>query len=156
MKKKIYIYSLLYCLLDQLTKYIIDNNLIFNHNYSIINKFFYLTKIYNYGASWNILNNMCLLIIILSFVFLYFIIKYYPNFKKNKRNNIAFSLLIGGILGNLIDRIIHGYVIDYFHFYLFGYDYPIFNIADIGIVIGVILIIISIWKGEDKNGNSSK
>jgi signal peptidase II len=88
--------------------------------------------------------------------FLYFIIKYYPNFKKNKRNNIAFSLLIGGILGNLIDRIIHGYVIDYFHFYLFGYDYPIFNIADIGIVIGVILIIISIWKGEDKNGNSSK
>ena len=56
-------------------------------------------------------------------------------------------MLIGGILGNLFDRIIYGYVIDYLDFYILGYNYPVFNIADMCIVISVFLIIIDTIRG---------
>ena len=58
-----------------------------------------------------------------------------------------YSLLIGGILGNLFDRIIYGYVVDYLDFYFFNYNFPIFNIADICIVCSVVLIIIDTLRG---------
>ena len=77
---------------------------------------------------------------------------------KNKKfdwfNIIFYSLLIGGILGNLFDRIIYGYVIDYLDFYIFGYNFPIFNVADICIVISVIMIIIdTLWRGNGEIGS---
>ena len=65
-------------------------------------------------------------------------------------------MLLGGILGNLSDRILFGYVKDFISLYIFGYSFPVFNIADICIVVGVIILIISILRGEDKNGSSSK
>ena len=70
-------------------------------------------------------------------------------FKMNTRNSFAFALTISGILSNLTDRIFLGYVRDFLDFTIFGYDYPIFNIADIAIVVGVILLIVAIIKGED-------
>ena len=78
------------------------------------------------------------------------------SFKKNTRNNIAFSIMLAGIAGNLVDRVCLGYVRDFLDFNIFGYSYPVFNLADTFIVIGVILLIIAIIKGEDKNGSSSK
>ena len=75
------------------------------------------------------------------------------NFKNNFRNNMAFGLLMGGIIGNLIDRLFLGYVRDFLAFRIFNYNYPVFNLADTFIVVGVILLIIAIIKGEDKIGN---
>ena len=63
--------------------------------------------------------------------------------------------MLGGITGNLIDRVVHGQVIDYLDFNILGYDFPVFNLADIAIVVSMILIIILVIKG-DKNGVSSK
>ena len=83
------------------------------------------------------------------------IIRYSYSFKKTKLNTYGFGLLLGGILGNLSDRLIFGYVKDFLDFIIFRYDFPVFNIADISIVIGVVLLIISILKGEDKNGSKS-
>lgn len=78
---------------------------------------------------------------------------YMQKFKQNRRNMIAFSLVIGGLLGNLIDRIIHGYVIDFIDFYVLNYNYPIFNFADSFICIGVCMLLYAIFMGED-NENS--
>ena len=81
---------------------------------------------------------------------------YQKGFKESKRNSVAFGLVYGGLLGNLCDRIRFGYVIDYLKFYIGGYEFPVFNLADIAIVVGFILIIYAIYRGEDKHGNKSK
>ena len=73
----------------------------------------------------------------------------------NTTSQISFGLLIGGIMGNLIDRVIHMQVIDYLDFNFFGFDFPVFNLADILIVVSMVLIIVQIFKGE-KNEMSSK
>ena len=83
------------------------------------------------------------------------IIRYSYFFKKTKLNTYGFGLLLGGILGNLSDRLIFGYVKDFLDFIIFKYDFPVFNIADICIVTGVALLIISILKGEDNSGSKS-
>ena len=70
-------------------------------------------------------------------------------FKENKRNIIAFSLIFGGLLGNLIDRIIYGYVVDYLRFIIFGYNFPIFNLADICFSLGDIYC--GLKEGECRN-----
>lgn len=61
---------------------------------------------------------------------------------------ISYIFLTGGIIGNLIDRIIYGYVVDYLRFIIFDYNFPIFNLADICITIGVILLIINMLRKE--------
>ena len=58
-------------------------------------------------------------------------------------------MVIGGIVGNLVDRILYGAVIDYLSFDFFGYSFPIFNIADIGITIGFLILVIDIFRGDD-------
>ena len=60
----------------------------------------------------------------------------------SKIQEVAYSFLLGGIIGNLIDRIFRGYVIDFLDFKLFGYDYPVFNLADSFIVVSIIVLII--------------
>ena len=74
------------------------------------------------------------------------------SYASNKFNDTAFGLLFGGILGNLCDRIFYGYVRDFIGLNIFGYNFPIFNIADMSIVIGVILIVVATFKGDVKNG----
>ena len=62
---------------------------------------------------------------------------------RSKIENLSYGMIIGGIIGNLFDRIFYNYVIDFLDFKIFGYDYPIFNLADTFIVIGVILLVIN-------------
>ncbi len=156
MKRKISLFTLLFLSIDIISKLIIDNFFNLNETKVIINNFFSLTKVYNTGASWNILTGYRLILIIITLIILVLLILYQNKFKENKRNILAFSLLYGGIIGNLLDRLIYGYVIDFLDFNIFGYDYPVFNIADICIVFGIILLVIAILKKEDENGSSSK
>lgn len=155
MSKKIYIISLVIFILDQITKSLISTYLKLNESIEIIKDFFYIRYINNKGASWGILENNRILLIGLSIIAIIMIIRYSYSFKKTKLNTYGFGLLLGGILGNLSDRLIFGYVKDFLDFIIFKYDFPVFNIADISIVIGVVLLIISILKGEDKNGSKS-
>lgn len=155
MSKKIYIISLIIFILDQITKSLISTYLKLNESIEITKDFFYIRYINNKGASWGILENNRFLLIGLSIIAIIMIIRYSYSFKKTKLNTYGFGLLLGGILGNLSDRLIFGYVKDFFDFIIFRYDFPVFNIADISIVIGVVLLIISILKGEDKSGSKS-
>ena len=156
MKKKIGIFCVLFFVLDFLSKIIIDNNLDLAKPIIIIDNFFKITKVYNYGASWSILTGYNVILIIIAILMLIFLYFYEQKFIDNIRNILAFSLLYGGILGNLVNRIFLGYVIDFLDFNIFGYNYPVFNLADIWIVCGTILLAIGIIRKEDDYGNNSK
>ena len=156
MKKKVIIFILFFLLLDLISKFFAVRYLTLNESISIIPNFFSLTLLKNTGASFSFLQNSRWMLIFLSILFLIIIVIFYKKFKSNKRNEIAFSLIIGGLIGNLFDRVVKGYVIDFLSFKIFGYDFPVFNIADICITIGVALLIISIIIGDDKNETSSR
>ena len=146
--------SFIVIIIDFITKLIISNNLVMNTSVEIIPNFFSLTYTHNYGGAWSIFNNNTLAITIISFIVIIGIIYYLLKNKVTKKIEIiGYSLLLGGAIGNFIDRIVYGYVIDFFDFYIFGYDFPIFNIADIGIVVGIILLLVSMILEVYKNDN---
>lgn len=146
--------SFIVIIIDFITKLIISNNLVMNSSVEIISNFFYLTYTHNYGGAWSIFDNSTLFITIVSFLIIIGIIYYlFKNKVTKKIEIVGYSLLLGGAIGNLIDRIVYGYVIDFFDFYIFGYDFPIFNVADIGIVVGIILLLVSMILEVYKNDN---
>ena len=148
--KRIMLFSMIIFIIDQIVKLFIGFSLELNTSVTVFNNFFYISNVHNYGAAFSVLYGNRIFLVIVSIITLvlvyYFLLK---NKKFDWFNIILYSLLIGGILGNLFDRIIYGYVVDYLDFYIFGYNFPIFNIADICIVISVILIIIdTLWGGQ--------
>ena len=143
MKKIIALFISILIVLDQLIKYVIDNNLELNETKEIIHNFFSITYVQNFGAAWSMFNGYVFILVIVSFLALFFIYMLFIHNKNlNKMECITYSLLIGGIIGNLIDRVFLGYVIDYLSFNIFGYMFPVFNLADICIVLSVIFLII--------------
>ena len=155
MSKKVYIIALTLFIIDQLSKSLISTYLKLNESILIIKDFFYIRYINDTGASFGMLSNSKILSILLSVIAIIIILRYMNSFKKTKINMIGFGLVLGGVLGNLSDRILFGYVKDFLDFVIFNYNFPVFNLADIFIVIGVIILIISIIRGEDKNGSKS-
>lgn len=149
MNRKILTIAAITLLLDQISKALIEMFLSLNEEVILIKNFFSFHYINNYGAAWNILDNKIPIIILVSIISLIIIYHFMYAFQINRRNNIAFGLVVGGMTGNLMDRWLFGYVRDFFDFQIFQYNYPIFNIADIAIVIGIILLMIAIIKGED-------
>ncbi len=150
MNRKIFLIAVLVLLLDQISKIIV--NILNIKNLIIIKNFFTITLTNNYGIAWSLLQNHAYLIIFLNIIALFIIIRFMFTIKKDPITNISFGLLLGGLAGNLIDRLFLGYVRDFLAFTLFNYNFPIFNIADTCITIGVILLIITILKGEKKDG----
>ena len=154
--KKILVIAFICTLVDQIIKNVLISVLSVGSSISVIGDFFSITMLQNTGAAFSILSSSTLFLILISIVALnliyFFLIK---GRELNRFDIIVYGVLIGGIIGNLIDRVVHGSVIDYLDFNLFGYNFPVFNFADICIVISIILIIISICKGE-KYGVSNK
>ena len=147
MKKK-YIYIVLGIVLlviDQISKLIISKYLV-NSNITLIPKFLTFTYIKNFGAAFGILEGKRVFFIIITVVVSSYLV-YELVKSKDKTNIISLTLIISGILGNFIDRVVLGYVRDFISFSIFN---PVFNIADSFIVIGTILYIINMFVG-DKN-----
>ena len=155
--KRVFKVSLIVTLLDQIVKNLLLLFMNFGNSYSIIKGFFSITLIGNTGAAFSILSSNTYLLIIISIIILNIIYFYFiKNKDLNKLEDISYGLLIGGIMGNLIDRVCHMQVIDYLDFNIFGYNFPVFNLADIAIVISMFLITYEIIKGDKNEVSSSK
>ena len=155
--KKILPISLLLVVIDQIVKILVINKMALQQSIIVINNFFNITYVRNTGAAWSILSGNVLLLIMISIIALGVIYYYLIKDKELKKIDIiSYSMLIGGIIGNLIDRVVHGYVIDYLDFKIFNYNFPIFNIADTLIVISIIIIGISLIVGEYREQNRNK
>lgn len=155
--KKILPISLLFVVIDQIVKILVISKLALQQSITIINNFFNITYVRNTGAAWSILSGNVLLLIMISVLALVAIYYYLIKDKElNKIDIVSYSMLIGGIIGNLIDRIVHGYVIDYLDFKIFNYNFPIFNVADTLIVISIIIIGISLIVGEYREQDRNK
>lgn len=150
MHKDTLLFSLIAIALDQISKIIIASNFNLYESFKIINNF-NITYVNNYGAAWGIFDNSTLILAfigIIASIFIYFV--FVKNEQLSKLQDIFYGLLIGGILGNVIDRIVRGHVIDFIDVKIFGYNFPIFNLADTFIVISIIYIIISLFRNEGK------
>ena len=149
----IIILSIIFLVIDQISKILIIKLLEPNEVITIIKNFLYIIYTNNTGAAFSILLGKRIFLIVVAILIIGILLYY---IKKNKvdgkLNILAFSLIIGGSLGNLIDRIVRGYVVDFISIKLGSYNFPIFNIADSLIVVGVFLLLIG-SKGGNKDDN---
>ena len=142
--KKLFGISFVIVLLDRVLKILVQKFL-GNTKIYIINNFFYLIFTKNNGAAFSMMSGRQFTLILIALFALIYIIYY---IKKYNVKNIGYSFLVGGIIGNLLDRMIYGYVIDFIGIDIFKYHFPIFNIADIFIVVGAFLILLVGEKNE--------
>lgn len=151
---KIYRLMCILLVIDQIIKIVIRHSLNEFQEVKVIKDFFSLIYVQNTGAAFSIMKDATLFLILLSVVFIIFIDKYIrkEESKLTKIDIITYGMIMGGIYGNLIDRIIHRKVTDYLAFNIVNYNFPVFNFADICIVVGAILMVIDIifFKGKSK------
>lgn len=130
--------------LDQLTKFLIRANIQLNESIPIIKDIFYFTYVANTGSAFGLFKNLNWFFVLFAAVVIV-VIFYYLRAEiseKEKNLQLAIGLLLGGTVGNLIDRLFYGAVIDFIDFRI----WPVFNIADSAITISVVLLIILLWK----------
>ena len=125
--------------LDLLFKYLVSTYLT---TVNIIDNFFSLTYVLNDGAAFSLFASRTYLLILIALICLFFIIYELKNNLDDRMLSIGYSLALAGLLGNFLDRLIDGYIIDYLSFKIFTYNFPIFNFADILIVVGIIIVMI--------------
>ena len=123
---------------------IITKHIAQKESITIIKKVLYLTYTENKGVAFSFFAGNKIFIITSTIIVLIILINYIRKNYISKVEQIGYGLIVGGAIGNLIDRLLYGYVIDFIDFKII--NYPIFNIADTAIVIGVILIIIKSFK----------
>lgn len=135
--------------LDQISKFFITKNLLLYQSIPIIKGFFHFTLIHNRGAAFGILKNQVYFFIIISIVAIILISSSLFNHQRHKKVScytISLGLILSGALGNLIDRVFFGYVIDFLDFRI----WPVFNVADSAITVGAVLLGWGILFGKRK------
>ena len=134
-------------LLDQSAKALASKNILLGQTIPVINNIFHLTLVHNRGAAFGIFKNQTVLFVVTSLVAI-IIIGYKLKTRRTGRLDIfvvSLVLILAGALGNLIDRLFLGYVVDFLDFRI----WPVFNIADSAITIGAVLLGLSILKSQD-------
>jgi signal peptidase II len=144
---------ILYCLvilaelsIDQYSKFVIVRDFSLHQSIEIIKDFFSITYVQNFGAGFSILQNAKIFLSVISISVIVMLTYYFFENKKKKDylNKTAYLLIIGGALGNLVDRLKQDFVVDFLDFKIFGYDFPVFNFADCFITVGCFILIIAI------------
>ncbi|MDE3274258.1 signal peptidase II [Pseudoalteromonas sp. G4] len=143
--------------LDQISKWVVSTEMSLYQTIDIL-PVFNFTYVHNYGAAFSFLSEaggwqkyfFSTIAVTISVLLIYWL-KKLP--ATNKLLCSAYALVLAGAIGNLIDRLVHGYVIDFLHVYYQQYDFPVFNIADVAISIGAALLLLDAFfeqKESDK------
>ena len=150
--------------LDILSKYLVKENLTYSDRIPVIEGFFYLTHVRNTGAAFGLFQDVPPAIsqkffVGVTVVAIAIILQFFRKLAPGERlSAVALGLILGGAVGNLIDRVCLGEVVDFLHFVLWGgYVWPDFNLADTWIVVGVSLLVIELLasEGEERAGAES-
>ena len=149
LKKRIYILGIVTFLLDQIVKLAVIRLIPINSIIKVIPNFLYLTFTKNTGGAFSIFDSYPYLLVIVGIMFL-FIFTYYISKREdvNTFEVLSFGFILGGIIGNLFDRIIRSGVVDFIGFIFGSYYFPIFNLADTFIVGGAILMVLDWFRGD--------
>lgn len=135
----VFIVVFLILFLDQISKVVVSEKLFLHQSIPIVKGFFHVTLIHNRGAAFGILKNQVYIFIVISIVAIILIFSSLFNHQRHKKIScytIALGLILSGAVGNLIDRVLFGYVIDFLDFRI----WPVFNVADSAITIGAALL----------------
>lgn len=136
--------SALIVVLDQLTKTVVTRTFTLHESVEVTS-FFNLVLVHNRGAAFSFLSNadgwqreLFIAIALTAAVWIAWLLRRHA---AETRFSFALSLILGGAIGNVIDRVIHGAVVDFLDFHVFGWHWPAFNVADIGISCGALLLV---------------
>jgi len=144
-----YIIALLIILLDQLTKWMVVHYMKLGESIQVIENFLYITSHRNRGAAWGILQGQMWFFYIITVIVMLGLVYYLEKEGKyNKLFGMSIALMLGGAMGNFIDRVFRKEVVDFVNTYIFTYDFPIFNVADSALVIGVGLMMLHMLREE--------
>jgi signal peptidase II len=164
MKRKYWV-LLITCLvvisLDQFTKYTVQKNLPLHHRVEVIPGFFNLTHVRNTGGAFGVFGGEkggigSILFVVVSLIAVGAIVFFFIKIKEHEKTlALSFSLILGGAIGNLIDRLRYGEVVDFLDFHLSAYHWPAFNIADSAICIGIGLMALEVLIRDRKKSVKS-
>lgn len=144
-----YLIAIVTVIVDQLTKWLIVKYMKLGESIPVIDGFLSITSHRNRGAAWGILEGQMAFFVIITVLVIVGIVYYMKSFaSQSKVYGWGLGLLLGGAIGNFIDRLFRGEVVDFVDTIIFGYDFPIFNVADSALCIGVGLIIFQMFKEE--------
>lgn len=140
-----YIFTIIFLVgIDQYTKQLVVAYIPLNEHLEIIPNFFNLTHVRNTGAAWSMFEGQKQIFIVITIIaIIYFSYLLIKDRNKSFIYKLCYLLIVSGAIGNFIDRLTNSYVVDFLSFRLFGfYDFPVFNVADCFLTIGVFIYII--------------
>ena len=143
-------------ILDQISKYFVKTSMHLGERITILDNLLYITSHRNKGAAWGMLQNKMLFfyaVTVVALIIFIYLLQTTP--LLNKFTILGLGLMIGGTIGNFIDRLFYKEVVDFIDVYIGSYDFPIFNIADSALVIGIGLVLLDAffdYKKEKFNG----
>lgn len=156
------IFLIVMIVLDQITKIIAQNVLPFGGTgVSVIDNFFYFTYATNFGGAWSLFEGHTWMFILAAVIAVGVLGYFFMQTKIEDRfTRFGLIMVLAGAIGNCIDRVLYGFVRDFVDLIILGYDFPIFNIADVCICLGTFFVIIEIfeeewiaWKQSRKSSN---
>ena len=142
---------------DQLTKWLMVRWLDQGQSYIVIGGFLNLVRWTNTGAAWGILQDRNLVLTAISVITILTLYLFRHSFQFNRPiGRVALSLIVGGIIGNLIDRVRLGHVVDFLDFHIGRHHWPAFNVADAAICVGVALYVLDSWRAEQETAEKTE
>lgn len=147
--KSVCFFCAIFLIIDQAIKIFLSSKMVLGQTTILIKDFLNITYVHNTGAAFSLFSgNRWLLVFVGVFATICLLVYIAKLVHLTDFDVFCYSLLLGGVIGNLVDRIFRGYVVDYISLNIFGYHFPIFNFADMCIVASVILIFCSALKGD--------